>query len=96
MASNVFHISEHDAANDFAGLLARVRVGAEVIIDSGNRPTAIVHAAEPVRRTISDCIAIAKAQEEETGEAAVLDAEFAQDVEQILRNRKPWNPPAWE
>jgi antitoxin (DNA-binding transcriptional repressor) of toxin-antitoxin stability system len=46
----------------FAGLLVRVRAGAEVIIESGNRPTAIVHPAEPVRRTISDSLLSSNAQ----------------------------------
>jgi hypothetical protein len=33
------HISEADAARDFAALLARVRGRAEVVIDSGAGPT---------------------------------------------------------
>ncbi len=52
--------------------------------------------AEPVRRTISECIALAKAHEEETGKAPALDPDFAEDVDEILNHRKPWNPPAWE
>ena len=56
----------------------------------------LLHAAEPVRRTISECIALAKAHEEETGKAPVLDPDFAEDVEEILSHRKPWNPPALE
>jgi hypothetical protein len=59
-------------------------------------PVAVIHTPVPPRRTISECIALAKNHEEETGEAPVLDADFAADVEEILRNRKPWNPPAWE
>ena len=96
MAKNVVHISEAEAASDFAALMARVRAGAEVIIESGKRPVAVLHAAEPVRRTISECIALAKAHEEETGKAPVLDPDFAEDVDEILNHRKPWNPPAWE
>jgi len=38
---------------------------------------AVLHAAEPVRRTISECIELAKAHEEETGKAPLLDSEFA-------------------
>jgi len=57
-------------------------------------PVAVIHTPVPPRRTISECIALAKNHEEETGEAPVLDADFAADVEEILRNRKPWNPPA--
>src|SRR5216110_3237005 len=96
MAKDVIHISEAEAASDFAALMARVRAGAKVIIENGARPVAVLHAAESVRRTISECIALAKAHEEETGKAPVLDPDFAEDVEEILSHRKPWNPPAWE
>ena len=96
MAKEVIHISEAEAASDFASLLDRVRKGAEVVIETDARPVAVLRAAEVVRRTISECIALAEAHEEETGKAPVLDADFAEDVERILSNRKSWNPPAWE
>jgi antitoxin (DNA-binding transcriptional repressor) of toxin-antitoxin stability system len=96
MVKRVIHISEADAASDFSSLLAKVRSGAEVIIESEARPVAVLHAAEPARRTISECIALAKKHEDETGKAPVLDADFAEDVEKIHTHRKPWNPPAWE
>jgi antitoxin (DNA-binding transcriptional repressor) of toxin-antitoxin stability system len=94
MAKNIIHISETEAASDFAAVLARVRAGAEIIID-GHEP--IVVRAEPMHgRLISECIALAKAHEEETGKAPLLDPDFAVDVEEIIKNRKPWNPPTWE
>jgi len=96
MAKDVIHISEAEAASDFAALMTRVRAGAEVVIKNGERPVAILHAAEPVRRSISECIALAKAHEEETGKAAVLDEDFAADVQEIISRREPLNPPAWE
>ena len=58
MADHVIHISEAEAASDFAGLLARVRAGAEVIIENGKLPVAVIHAPVPPRRTISECIAL--------------------------------------
>ena len=96
MAKHVIHISEAEAASDFASLLARVRAGAEVVIENGERPVAVLHAADPARRSISECIALAKTHEEETGKAPILDPDFAKDVEEIINHRKPWNPPAWE
>lgn len=96
MPKNVIHISEAEAASDFASLLDRVRAGAEIVIENGGRPVVILRPAEGTRRTISECIALAKAHEEETGKAPVLDADFAEDLEEILSHRKPWNPPAWE
>ena len=90
------HISEAEAARDFAALLARVRAGAEVVIESDSHPAAVLRAVEPLRRSISASIALARKHEEETGEAPVLDPDFAADMEQIVGNRKPWNPPAWD
>lgn len=98
MAHLVIHISEAEAASDFASVLARVRAGAEVVIESegGNLSVAVIHSPIPARRSISDCIALAKKHEEETGESPVLDPDFAADVEEIIHNRKPWNPSAWD
>lgn len=95
MAKNIIHISEAEAASNFAGVLARVRAGAEIVIE-GHEPIVVLR-AEPARgRLISECIALAREHEEETGEVPVLDSDFAADVEEILKNRKAWNPPAWE
>jgi antitoxin (DNA-binding transcriptional repressor) of toxin-antitoxin stability system len=85
-------ISATEAARDFAGLLARVRAGAEIVIEDGPLTVAVLHAPAPPRRSIEECIALAKRHEEETGEAPVLDPDFAADVEGIVNNRKPWNP----
>jgi antitoxin (DNA-binding transcriptional repressor) of toxin-antitoxin stability system len=96
MTRHVIRVSEAEAATDFRSLMAHVRAGAEVVIEQGTRPVAVLHAAEPVRRTVSECIALAEAHEEETGKAPVLDADFAEDVDDILNKRKPWNPPVWQ
>lgn len=90
------HISEAEAARDFAALMARVRAGAEVVIENGTLAVAVIHSPVPARRSIGECIALARKHEEETGEVPVLDADFASDVEEIVRNRKPWSPPPWE
>jgi antitoxin (DNA-binding transcriptional repressor) of toxin-antitoxin stability system len=93
MAKNVIHISEAEAANDFAGVLARVRAGAEIVIE-GSDPIVVIRAGEvhagPVRsRLLSESIALAKAHEEETGKIPVLDPDFAADLEDIIKSRKP-------
>jgi antitoxin (DNA-binding transcriptional repressor) of toxin-antitoxin stability system len=95
MAKNTIHLSEAEAARDFSAVLARVRAGAEIVID-GHEPIVVVRAAPMRGRLISECIALAKTHEEETGKAPVLDPDFAADVDEIVKNRKPWNPPAWE
>lgn len=92
MADPVIHISEADAARDFAGLLARVRAGAEVVIESGKLPAAVIHPPVPPRRSISECIALLP--EDPT---ATIDADFARDVEAAVEShREPLEPPAWD
>lgn len=96
MAKRVIHVTEEEAATDFGSLLARVRAGTEVVIEENSHPIALLYPAEPVRRTVSDCIASAKAHEAELARVPVLDPDFAADVEAIRKNRRPWNPPAWD
>ena len=94
MVHNVIHISEKEAASDFASVLARVRAGAEVVIESESRklPVAVVHLPVPPRRSISECIALLP--EDST---AVMDADFAKDVEAAIEShREPLEPPAWD
>lgn len=91
MAHRVIHVSEAEAANDFAGLLAQVRAGVEIIVESGEPPVAVIHAPVPSRRSISECIALLP--EDST---AVMDAEFAKDTEAAIEShREPLEPPAW-
>ena len=93
MAKEVIHISEAEAVTtDVATLLARVRAGVEVVIENGARPIAVIHRAEPVRRTISECIALLP--EDST---ATIDRDFAKDVEAAVESHcEPLDPPAWD
>ena len=94
----MIHISEARAAEDFAGLMACVRAGVEVGIASDARAVAVVRPAgdEFRPRLLSGSIALAKKHTEELGCEPRMDTEFAADLEEIIRNRTPWNPPAWE
>jgi antitoxin (DNA-binding transcriptional repressor) of toxin-antitoxin stability system len=97
MARTVIHISEEDAARDFADLMARVRAGAEVVIEGADaKPIAVIHLPVPVSRTISESIALARKHEEETGRSPVLDPDFAADLEEIINNRKPRDASEWD
>lgn len=89
------YISEAELARDIRAVLQRVETGAEVVIERDKQPVAVLRAAAPVHRTISECIALAKAHEAEHEQIPLLDADFAADVHEIIRNRKPWNPPSW-
>src|SRR6266849_1600341 len=98
MAKNVIHVSDKEAASDFASLLARVREGAEVVIEHDTRPVAVVRPADTFRgRLLSESIALAKAHAKELGYEPTLDPDFAADLKEIIENhRKPRNPPAWD
>ena len=98
MSMVTIHISESDAARDFHGLMAQVRAGAEVVIESDARDVAVVRPAgdEFRPRLLSESIALAKKHAEELGYEPRMDPEFAADLEEIIINRRPWNPPAWE
>ena len=94
MADRVIHISEAEAARNFAGVLARVRAGAEIVID-GHEPVVVSMRAakrEP-GRLLSESIALAGAH----GSTVTLDGYFARDLEAIINShREPLNPPAWD
>lgn len=97
MGMAVIHISAAEAARDFAALLARVRAGAEVVIDDDASPAVVLRvAAELPVRLLSESITLAKKHAKELGYELRMDPEFAADLEEIINSRKPWNPPAWE
>ncbi len=93
MAKHVLHISESEAvATDLATLLARVQAGTEIVIERDKLPVAILHPAGPVRRTISDCIALLPEDS-----SATIDPDFAKDVGLAVdSHREPLPPPAWD
>jgi antitoxin (DNA-binding transcriptional repressor) of toxin-antitoxin stability system len=91
------HISEAEAARDFHAVLARVREGAEVVIEQDHRPVAVIRAPEGPGRPIAECIAIAKAYEERLGYAPVPDPDFARDVQEgIDAHREPLDVSMWD
>jgi len=86
------HISDADAVRDFAGLLARVRAGAEVVIESGSVPVAVLQAPAPVRRTVEECLALLP--EDST---ATVDEDFASDVEAaVVAHREAMDASVWD
>jgi antitoxin (DNA-binding transcriptional repressor) of toxin-antitoxin stability system len=86
------HINEGDLAKDIRSILQRVEAGAEVVIERDAQPLAVIRAAAPVRRTISECISLMPADS-----TATIDPDFAKDVEAaIAAHREPLDPPAWD
>jgi antitoxin (DNA-binding transcriptional repressor) of toxin-antitoxin stability system len=97
MAKDVIHISDAEAASNFASLLERVSAGAEVIIERDSRPVAVVRAAEASRgRLLSESLALAEAHAKELGYEPRMDAEFAADLKEIINSRKPRDLSAWD
>ncbi len=86
-------ITEAELARDIPGVLAKVQQGVEVVIEQDSRPVAVLKAPMVKGRKISEVIAALEA----SGASAVLDEDFARDVEEGIRaRRQPWNPPSWD
>jgi len=91
----VIRISEADAARDFAGLMAQVRLGTEVVIENDARAVAVVRPAVAAGpgRLLSEIIAAAESR----GSSAVLDGGFARDLDEAIRSHpEPLDPPSWD
>ena len=96
-AMETIHISEDEAARYFAGLMARVRAGAEIVIENPCSPAVVLRVAEEPRSPLlSESIAIAEAGSKERGYKAVMDPDFAADMLEIIANRKPRDTSAWD
>jgi antitoxin (DNA-binding transcriptional repressor) of toxin-antitoxin stability system len=92
MDSQVVHISEADLAKDVRSVMQRVQTGAEVVIERDAQPVAVIRPPEPVRRKISECIALLPSDS-----TATIDPDFATDVEAaIAAHREPLEPPIWD
>ena len=86
-------MTEAEVARDLHTVLEKVRQGVEVVIEQDSRPVAVIKAPIPTGRKISEVIAAL----ESSGANAVLDDDFARDVEEGIRaRRQPWNPPSWD
>jgi antitoxin (DNA-binding transcriptional repressor) of toxin-antitoxin stability system len=86
------HMSEAEVAKNFAAALEKVRQGAEVVVEQDHRPVAVITPVKGPGRPIDECIAIAKAR----GSGATLDEGFAEDLEEIIAQRRPLDTSAWD
>jgi len=92
MEPQVLHISEADLVKDARSVLQRVETGVEVVIERDAQPVAVIRPPEPVRRKISECIALLQADS-----TATIDPDFAEDVEAaVAAHREPLEPPTWD
>ena len=92
MERQAVHISEADLAKDVRSVMQRVQTGAEVVIERDAQPVAVIRPPEPVRRKISECIALLPSDS-----TATIDPDFAKDVEAAIdTHREPLEPPTWD
>jgi hypothetical protein len=86
-------MTEADVAKDFAAVLEKIQLGAEVIVERDAVPVAVIKLREFRGRPIDDCIALARAH----GSHVAPDEDFGKDVKEFInRHREPLTPPSWE
>jgi len=86
-------MTEAEVARDLHAVLEKVQRGIAVVIEQDHRPVAVIKPSKPAGRPISEVIADLEAR----GSNAVIDDDFARDVEEgINAQREPWNPPSWD
>ena len=89
----VLHITEAELARDLHAVLEKIRQGAEVVIEQDSHPVAVMRPPATRGRKISEIVASLEAN----GASAVLDEDFARDVDEAIQaHREPWNPPSWD
>jgi len=85
-------MSDSEVARNFTEVLARVRQGAEVVVEHDRQPVAVLRPVVPPRRRISEVLALMSRTS-----TATMDADFAQDVQTAIdSHREPLEPPAWD
>ena len=91
--SMTVRISEAELARDIHSVLARVQEGVEVVVEQDHRAVAVIKSPVLKGRKISEVIAALEA----SGANAVIDEDFARDVEEAIKaHRESWNPPSWD
>jgi hypothetical protein len=90
------HMTEAEVSGDFTGALSKLGPDGEIVVDRNGQPVAIIKAPPDKARTLTELIQLARRREEQRGFSIRLDDDFAADVEQIVRERKPWTPRSWE
>ena len=82
--------------NQLSKYLTFARGGEEIVIEKEAEPPVVLRALEPRGRLLSESIALAKKHAEELGYEPRMDPEFAADLEEIIRSRKPRDTSAWD
>lgn len=78
------HMSEAEVARDLHSVLAKVQQGVEIVIEQDHRPIAVIKASKPGGRMISEVVADLQAR----GSKAVMDEDFARDIEEGIKEQR--------
>jgi hypothetical protein len=85
-------ISEADAARNLTAVLARLRAGEEIVIESGSGAVTVIQASPALPRTTQEILALLPKDSN-----ATIDEDFAADVAAAVSvHREPLNPPSWD
>jgi antitoxin (DNA-binding transcriptional repressor) of toxin-antitoxin stability system len=89
----VIHISEAEAARDFAAVMDYVRAGAEVVIDNDASPVAVLRpATNPNLRRLSESLKMARARASEV----TLDGTFERDLMDVINGQREPIKSEWD
>jgi antitoxin (DNA-binding transcriptional repressor) of toxin-antitoxin stability system len=93
MSQRAVHVSEAEAADDFRSLLARVRAGAEIVIECNSEPVAVIRPAAPPLRMLSESVRLAQ----QRASRITLDEGFGRDLDAVVNShRESLSPHAWD
>ena len=86
------HVSQAEAARNFADLLAKSKGGDEVFIEEGAVPIAVLHTPASLGRSLTECIAMLPKESD-----AVIDEDFARDLAEVIElHREPLGSVEWD
>jgi antitoxin (DNA-binding transcriptional repressor) of toxin-antitoxin stability system len=90
MGNRVVHISDTEAASDFASLLDRVRAGDEVVIEHDAHPVAVMRPAAPPQSI--DKVFAAIAQDVPDEDWARVPTDLAKNLDNYLYGTSKVSP----
>lgn len=87
------HMTEAELVKNITAVLAKVREGAEIVIEEDCRAIAVIKPSASGGRLISDILQDAR----QRNSTITLDEDFGKDMEEIIAShQQPWNPPSWD
>ena len=89
-------ISAEEVARNLGSVLERVDAGEEFLVDGRAKLVASQPSDHPRIWTLSESLARLKAFTDELGYEPRMGEDFANDLEEIVANRKPADRSAWD